>query len=175
LFLLSAFAVGYPMVVVETTIATSSLKLESETPVLARLIRFTILTLGLYMAIKFWDLADRGAFIYLWDGSGRSIAFLAETGLGVVLPWVMLLFPGVRASRRALFTVCLFIVAGVLLNRINVFITAFTPPFANHSYYPAMGEILVTAGCAATIMFLYRIGVTYLPVLSARRIEEVES
>jgi len=175
LFLLSAFAVGYPMVVVETTIATSSLKLESETPVLSRLIRFTILTLGLYMAIKFWDLAARGAFIYLWDGSGRSIAFWAEVGLGVILPWVLLLFPGVRASRRALFTVCLFIVAGVLLNRINVFITAFTPPFANHNYYPAMGEILVTAGCAATIMFLYRIGVTYLPVLSARRIEEVES
>ena len=46
LFLTSAFAVGYPMVIVETTIATSSLKLESEMNILSPLSRITIPALG---------------------------------------------------------------------------------------------------------------------------------
>jgi Ni/Fe-hydrogenase subunit HybB-like protein len=175
LFLLSAFAVGYPMVAVETTLATSSLKLESEMGVLSRLTRFTVLALGAYLALKIGDLIARGAYVHLLDGSGASIAFLAEVGLGGVLPWALLLAPGVRASRRGLFTASLLVVGGVLLNRVNVFITAFAPPFADHAYYPAVGEILVTLGCAATIMFLYRVGVTFLPVLSARKIEEAQS
>ena len=141
----------------------------------SRLTRFTVLALGAYLALKVGDLIARGAYVHLLDGSGASIAFLVEVGLGGVLPWALLLFPGVRASRRGLFTVCLLIVGGVLLNRVNVFITAFAPPFADHAYYPAVGEILVTLGCAATIMFLYRVGVTFLPVLSARKIEEAQS
>lgn len=172
LFLTSAFAVGYPMVVVETTIATSSLRLESEMNVLTPLSRITIVLLGVYMVLKFGDLIARGAYVTLLDGSAQSNAFIVETGLGVVAPWIMLLFPAVRRSRRLLFTAALLIVAGVMLNRFNVFVVSFKAPYATHPYYPAIGEILVTAGAVATIFFLYRVFVTCFPVLSAQR-EEV--
>lgn len=171
LFLTSAFAVGYPMVIVETTIATSSLKLESEMDVLAPLSRVTILLLGIYMVLKIGDLVLRGAHTTLLDGSPQSSSFLVEVGLGVVLPWVMLLFRAVRRSRRLLFTAALLIVSGVMLNRFNVFVVSFKAPYATHPYYPAIGEILVTAGAVATIFFLYRVFVTYFPVLSAQRQE----
>ncbi|MEF2231157.1 MAG: Ni/Fe-hydrogenase cytochrome b subunit [Pseudodesulfovibrio sp.] len=171
LFLTSAFAVGYPMVVVETTIATSSLGLESEMDVLAPLSRITILLLGVYMAIKIGDLVYRDAWHSLLDGSAQSNSFLAEVGLGVVLPWCMLLFRAVRTSRRLLFTAALLIVAGVLLNRFNVFVVSFNAPYATEPYYPAIGEVLVTAGAVATIFFLYRVFVTWFPVLSAQRQE----
>ncbi len=167
LFLLSAFAVGYPMVIVETTLATSSLKLDGEMNVLTPLSRFAIFTLGVYMLVKLGDLAARGAYTTLLDGTGRSMSYLAEVGLGVIVPWFMLLFPSVRRSRRLLFTASLFIVLGVLLNRINVFVVSFTPQTAPYTYFPAVGEILITAGAACTIMFLYRLFVTYFPVLSA--------
>ncbi|MDD3310575.1 NrfD/PsrC family molybdoenzyme membrane anchor subunit [Pseudodesulfovibrio sp.] len=172
LFLTSAFAVGYPMVIVETTIATSSLKLESEMNVLAPLSRITILLLGVYMAIKVGDLVYRDAWRTLLDGSAQSNSFLTEVGLGVALPWCMLLFRAVRASRRLLFTASLLIVSGVLLNRFNVFVVSFKAPYATEPYYPAIGEILVTVGAVATIFFLYRVAVTWFPVLSAQR-EEV--
>jgi Ni/Fe-hydrogenase subunit HybB-like protein len=173
LFLLSAFAVGYPMVILETNLATSSLKLDGEMNVLAPLSRFTVFTLGAYMLMKFIDLARRGVLPMAFDGSGAANSFLVEMGLGVVLPWFMLLFPGVRRSRRGLFTVAALIVGGVLLNRFNVFVVAYSPQTGGAPYFPAIGEILVTAGAVATIMFLYRVFATFTPILDAPKLEEV--
>jgi Ni/Fe-hydrogenase subunit HybB-like protein len=44
---------------------------------------------------------------------------------------------------------------------------AYTPPVSGASYFPAVGEILVTVGLISTLMFIYRFLVTHLPVLSA--------
>jgi Ni/Fe-hydrogenase subunit HybB-like protein len=63
------------------------------------------------------------------------------------------------------------IVGGVLLNRINVFIVSYDPPVSASSYYPSVIEIMVTAGCVATIMFLYRVFVTFFPVINAKKLE----
>ena len=175
LFLLSAFAVGYPMVIAETTIATSSLKLDGEMHVLSPLSKFTIATLGIYMAVKIVDLAYRGALGLAFSGTAQANSFLVEMGLGVILPWTLLLFPAVRRSRRGLFIIALLIVGGVLLNRLNVFVIGFSPQTAASPYYPAIGEVLITLGAIATIMFLYRVFVTLTPVLSAPKQEEVSS
>ncbi len=121
----------------------------------------------LFRVLKIGDLVYRGAYTTLLDGSAQSMAFLVEVGLGVVVPWCMLVSPTVRRSRRALFSASLMIVLGVVLNRINAFITGFTPPHADTRYVPSVGELLVTAGAIATIFFLYRLIVSHLPVLSA--------
>jgi len=167
LFLTSAVAVGYPMVVFETTLATSALKLDGEMKVLTPLTRFTIYLLGLYMALKIGDMVVRGTYVYLLDGTARTNAFLVEMVLGVVVPWLMLLSDKVRRSRRALFIASALIVGGVLLNRVNVFVVSYRPPVSEASYVPAIGEILITAGLIATLMLMYRFLVTHLPVLSA--------
>ncbi|NCC25757.1 MAG: Ni/Fe-hydrogenase cytochrome b subunit [Deltaproteobacteria bacterium] len=168
LFLLSAFAVGYPMVIFETGLATSSLNLESEMPILTPLSRFTIITLGVYLVVKLGDMVVRETYVYLLDGTAQSNAFLIEVGLGAILPWLMLLAPAVRKSRGLLFTAAALIVGGVLVNRINVFTVAYEAPYNKVAYFPSLAEIAVTAGLAATLMFLYRAAVTWLPVLSAR-------
>ena len=67
------------------------------------------------------------------------------------------------------------IVGGVLLNRINVFVVAYNPQTGRVPYSPSVGEVLVTAGAVATIMFLYRLFATHVPILSARKQEEVSS
>lgn len=171
LFLTSAVAVGYPMVIFETTLATSSLKLESEMKILESLSRFVVYTLGLYLVLKVGDLIYRGAYTHIFEGSGESIFFIVEMGIGIVLPWLMLLSKAVRRSRRALFAAATMIVFGVLLNRINVFIVAYSSPVSGSSYFPSLLEIMITAGFIAAIMFLYRLFVTYLPVLSAKKLE----
>jgi Ni/Fe-hydrogenase subunit HybB-like protein len=171
LFLMSAIAVGFPMVVFETTIATGSMKLHDEMKVLGPLTRFTIFLLGLYMALKIGDMIARGSYVYLFDGSVQSRAFLVEMIFGVILPWFMLLSPGVRQSSRWLFIACALVVGGVALNRINVFLVSFNPPYTQQSYFPSIGEIAITTGLIASIIFFYRLAVTYLPVLSTRRKE----
>ncbi|MFH2092323.1 MAG: NrfD/PsrC family molybdoenzyme membrane anchor subunit [Pseudomonadota bacterium] len=165
LFLTSAFAVGYPMVVFETTLATASLKLNSEMNILAPLTRITVFLLGAYMVLKLGDMAVRGTYVYLLDGTYQTNSFVIEMLLGVIIPWVMLLFKRVRNSRTGIFTAACLIVGGVMLNRINVFIVGYKPPLAENIYFPAPGEILVTLGLIATLMFIYRFAVTYLPVL----------
>jgi len=167
LFLTSAIAVGYPMVVFETTLATSSLKLDGEMRVLTPLTRLTIYLLGFYMALKIGDMVVRGTYVYLFDFTAQTNAFLVEMLLGVIVPWLMLLSERVRRSRRALFAACTLIVGGVLINRVNVFVVSYKPPVSESSYSPAVGEILITVGLIATLMFIYRFLVTYLPVLSA--------
>lgn len=167
LFLVSAITVGYPMVVFETTLVTTSMKLDGEMRVLTPLTRITIFLLGLYMLLKVGDMVARGTWVYLLDGTARTNAFLIEMLLGVIVPWLMLLSPALRRSRRALFTACSLIVVGVLLNRLNVFVIGYQPPVSEATYVPAAGEFLVTAGLIAALMFIYRFIVTYLPVLSA--------
>ncbi|WP_319522765.1 NrfD/PsrC family molybdoenzyme membrane anchor subunit [uncultured Desulfosarcina sp.] len=166
LFLTSAIAVGYPMVVFEATLATTSMKLDSEMKVLGPLTRITIFLLGLYLALKVGDMVVRGTYIYLFDFTAQTNAFLVEMIFGVIVPWLMLLSPAVRRSRRWLFTACTMIVGGVLVNRLNVFVVGYRPPISEANYSPAIGEILVTVGLIAALMFLYRFLVTVLPVLN---------
>lgn len=166
-FLISAIAAGYPMVVFETTLVTSSLKLDGEMRVLGPLTRITIFLLGLYLALKVGDMVVRGTYVYLLDGTAQTNAFLVELVLGVIVPWLMLLSERVRRSRRALFITCTMVILGILLNRINVFVVAYKPPVSGSTYFPAVGEILVTVGLIATLMFIYRFLATYLPVISA--------
>ena len=168
LFLMSAIAVGFPMVVFETTLATNSLKLDDEMEVLTPLTRITIFLLGIYMVLKVGDMVVRRTHIYLFDGTVQSRAFLVEMFVGVIIPWLMLLSPRVRRCRRRLFIACTLIVVGVALNRVNVFLVGFQPPFAEKFYFPAIGEMAITAGLIAALMFFYRLCVTYLPVLNAR-------
>jgi Ni/Fe-hydrogenase subunit HybB-like protein len=167
LFLTSAIAVGYPMVVFETTLATASLKREGEMHLLAPLTRITIYLLGLYMVLKVGDMIVRGTHVYLLDGTALTNAFVAELVLGVIVPWLMLLSRKIRRSRRGLFIACSMIVGGVLLNRVNVFVVGYRPPVSESGYFPAVGEILITVGLIAALMLLYRLIVTYLPVISA--------
>lgn len=172
LFLVSAIAVGYPMVVFETTLVSSSLKLDPEMDILAPLTRITIYLLGIYLFLKVGDLVVRGAYVHLLDWTAQSNSFLTELVLGVFVPWVMLLFPATRRSRARLFTACSMIVGGVLLNRINVFVVGYSPPVSGASYFPAFAEIMITVGLISALMFIYRLLVTYLPVLNISQTKE---
>jgi Ni/Fe-hydrogenase subunit HybB-like protein len=154
------------MVVFEATLATTSLKLDSEMKILTPLTRITIFLLGLYLVLKVGDMVVRGTYVYLLDGTAQTNAFLVEMIVGVIVPWLMLLSPAVRRSRQALFIACTMIVGGVLVNRINVFVVGYRPPISEANYFPAVGEIMVTVGLIAALMFIYRALVTYLPVLN---------
>lgn len=165
LFLLSAIAVGFPMVVFESFLASKSLHRELEMDVLSSLAKFTPILLGIYMAFKIGDLIHRGAYVYLLEGSVQSNSFLVEMIFGVIVPFAMLLSKKIRQSPMGLFVAMLLVVLGVALNRVNVFLVGFLPAYASHHYFPSIGEMAITAGLIAGLMFLYRACVTIFPVL----------
>ena len=166
LFLLSAIAVGFPMVIFESLIASRSLKLKSEMHILSKLGAMVAPLLGLYLAFKIGDMVIRETFVYLTEFNTASIMFTIEILFGVVIPLRMLLSPKVLKSPPLLFTAAALVVAGVLLNRINNFIVAYTPPYADYSYFPSIGEISVTVGFVAILVLLYRFFVINFPVVS---------
>jgi len=166
LFLLSAIAVGFPMVIFESLTASWSLKLKPEMDVLTPLARYVPALLGVYLAFKVGDLLIRDSAVLLAENSVQSLAFIGEMVLGVLVPFGLLLSARVRRSPRGLFSASLLVVLGVAFNRINVFLVAYQPVYPQRSYFPSVGEILVTVGLISTLVLCYRVIVTYLPVIS---------
>lgn len=166
LFLLSAVAVGFPMVIFESLIASRSLKLKPEMHILSKLGAMMAPLLGLYLAFKIGDMVIRETFVYLTEFNTASVMFTIEILFGVVIPLRMLLSQKVLKSPVLLFTAAALIVGGVLLNRINNFIVAYTPPYADYSYFPSIGEISVTVGFIAILVLLYRFFVINFPIVS---------
>jgi Ni/Fe-hydrogenase subunit HybB-like protein len=169
LFLLSAIAVGYPMVVVESLLASRSFGLKPEMDVLSRLGSFVATLLGLYLAFKVGDMVIRETFVYLSEITTESVFFAVEMVVGIVIPLRMLMSRKVRRSPSLLFVASLLIVLGVLLNRINTFIVAYSPSYGLEPYFPSFGEISVTVGFAATMVLLYRVAVRIFPIISVAK------
>jgi Ni/Fe-hydrogenase subunit HybB-like protein len=92
--------------------------------------------------------------------------FMVEMVFGLIVPFAMLLSARVRNSSRLLFIAAFMIVLGVALNRVNVFLVAYQPLYPVKSYFPAVGEFAVTIGLISLLIFIYRVTVTYLPVIS---------
>jgi Ni/Fe-hydrogenase subunit HybB-like protein len=166
LFLLSAISVGLPMVIFESLIASRSLKLKPEMHILSRLGSMIAPLLGIYLAFKIGDMFIRETFVYLGEFNTASVMFTIEILFGVVIPLRMFLSPKVLKSPPLLFTASALVVFGVLLNRINNFVVAYTPPYSTESYFPSFGEISVTVGFAAMLVLAYRFIVLNFPVIS---------
>jgi Ni/Fe-hydrogenase subunit HybB-like protein len=164
-FLLSAFAVGIAMVIFESLLASRSLRRPFEMRVLAPYARFLPFLLTIYLAAKVIDMVDRGTWIYLTKFSGRSVAYLVEVIVGVILPLGMFLSHRLRRQPRWLFTSAAMVVFGVALNRINVFLIGYTAPYATGPYVPAWTEVLVTVGLISTLVLVYRLFVFHLPIM----------
>ncbi len=166
LFFLSAVMVGFPMVMFESLIAAKSFGLKPEMHVLSKLGKVMPLLLGIYLAFKLGDMFIRETFVYLFEFNTPSVMFLIELFVGVIIPIRLFL------SKKVLNKPCLLMVAsgmvvfGVFLNRVNNFVTAYTPPYAEYSYFPSYGEISVTLGFIAILVLLYRAFVMIFPVIS---------
>lgn len=166
LFLLSAIAVGFPMVIFESMIASRSFKQKIEIDVLSRLGGLVAPILGIYLAFKLGDMFIRETFVYLQEFSVVSVMWTLEVVLGIVIPLRMFLSRAVLKSPILLFIASSLVILGVALNRINNFVVAYTPPYAFGSYFPSIGEISVTVGFIALLVLIYRIYVMIFPVIS---------
>ena len=167
LFLLSAVAVGFAMVIFESLLAARAFKRPPEMDVLSRLARFVPVLLFIYLAFKVTDLAVRGAAGHLLDGGAAPMMFVLEVGAGVLAPLLMLLSGQVRRSPGLLLAASFLVIAGVVVNRIDVFLVAYEPLYASRPYVPSAGEIAVTVGLVSALVLLYRLLVMVFPVLPA--------
>ena len=165
LFLISAIAVGFPMVIFESLIVSRSFKLKPEMDILAKLGKMVAPMLGIYLAFKIGDMVIRGTYVYLTTISTESVMFVIEV-LVIIIALRLLLSKQVYNSPLWLFIAACCVIAGVFFNRLDNFLVAYTPPYEVHSYFPSIGEILVTVGLICLEVLLYRAFVMVFPVVS---------
>ncbi len=169
LFLLSAVSVGFPMVIFESLLAARSFGLKPEMPILSKLGTMVAPLLGIYLAFKIGDMVIRQTFVYLTEPTTQSVMFVLEVVLGIIVPLRMFLSRAVLRSPLGLFVASSLVILGVLLNRINSFIVAYTPPYSFKPYFPSIGEISVTIGFVSLLVLAYRVLVKVFPIISVQR------
>jgi Ni/Fe-hydrogenase subunit HybB-like protein len=171
LFLLSAIAVGYPMVIFESLLASRSFKLKPEMDVLSSLARYIPVFLGIYLGVKLVDLTIRDAWPLLLEGSLASFMFILELVGGVITPMLMFASKKIRQSVGGLFMGATLVVLGVVLNRVDVFLVAYKPLYATKTYFPSILEFAVTIGLICLLVLIYRAIVMIFPVIEAHHTE----
>lgn len=166
LFLLSAISVGFPMVIFESLITSKSFGLKPEMKILSNLGSMVAPMLGIYLSFKIGDMVIRKTFVYLNEINTASVLFAIEVVVGIIVPLRIFLSPKLTKTPLGLFIGSSLVIFGVLLNRINNFIVAYTPPYQFHSYFPSLGEIAVTLGFVALEVLLFRAFVMIFPIVS---------
>lgn len=165
LFLMSSLAVGVAMVIFEAIL--SGLLFQHRYPIrlLGDLARALPLILSLYVGLRLMDLNGRGQLGRLFDNSLESWAFILEVVLGVMLPGILLLSPEVRYDRLKLFGCCIMVIAGVVMNRLNVSLLGMLA--SSSGYMPRWIEILVSAGVVAGGLLVLSVMNHNLPIVAA--------
>ncbi len=163
LFVVSALAMGYAVVMFEATIVSKSFNLPSEHALIAKLSRVVgWLMLG-WLVFRFLDLIVGGALKQAFAADLRATVFWIENLLIAFAVGVFLTEAG-RASQRLSFLAAAALLAGGSLYRLDAYLVGYNP-VGSWTYFPSVPEILVTVGIVAFEILLYLLFVKTLPVL----------
>lgn len=161
LFLASAIAMGFAIVVFESLFVSLNMNRPFETPLLSRIAKIIGYLVSFYLIIRWGDLIWRGATLHI--GDLNSIVFVVENIL-FIYPLSILFSSRKRIRKQYLFLSAASMLLAGSLFRFNVYIIGFNPG-AGYSYFPAVQEILITIGIISMEILLYLIFIKKLPVL----------
>lgn len=153
-FLMSSFFVGPAMVTVESLLSARATGHKPEYNVLQSLVKVSGYLMLAYLVLKIVDLFYRGAAGLVFAGNLEGNMFLLEMVAGVIIPLIICFTPKLRNSKGGLATFGVLVVAGVILNRMNVVFTGMSG-YAGGSYFPSAIEWLVSIGLVAMGVLAY--------------------
>ncbi|OIQ96972.1 putative Ni/Fe-hydrogenase 2 b-type cytochrome subunit [mine drainage metagenome] len=163
LYLMTALAIGFAVVIFEACLSSSGFKRPLEMRLLGKLSKVMLWMLTAYLIVRFVDLIVRGAVGSMFELRIETLMFWIENAL-FIAPLVILANPKSRRNPSKLFiaAVCLML-AGFLL-RIDSFLVGYETGPGWH-YFPSVPEIMVSIGMIALEILGYIALVRYLPIL----------
>ena len=164
MFYFSAIAAGLAMMIVESRISSRAFGRGLEMPLLQSLARGLVVALGFYATVRLADMARLGVLGEILAGSREARFFQLEMAIGVILPIVLLSLPAVRRNSERLFRAALLVVAGLVVNRLNVSITGFEGSQGAH-YVPSVAEAIISLMLVGIGMAVFGLAVRYLPIM----------
>ena len=164
LFLISCIGMGYAAVVMEGTLSSMLMRRRLERSMLAGLGRAMLPVFGIFLVLRVGDLVWRNQLGALFAFDRYSIMALLELALFIAPP-LMLATDAQRRNAANLFRAAMVLLAGGALYRIDTFLVAFNPG-PQWSYFPSVGETLITVGLVAMEILGYIVIVKYFPILA---------
>ncbi len=164
LFLASAVMMGLSMVSFETIISGWAFKHKTDIGILSGLARGTLIATVIYLIMKLWFLAKGPGLGAAFNRTTEANMYLLEMIIGVIIPLFLLLIKNIRENIKSIFLVNILVIAGVLLNRLNVEIFGvYRDDSANgFSYFPTWMEFVVTFAFIAFAIFGFKVCAKYL-------------
>lgn len=163
LFLVTALAMGYSVVILEATLVTNAFALPSEQRLLGKISPIVAWLLIGFLALRFIDIASRGHLGLAFAGDLNSALFWMETILFGAAAWI-LASPRGRRNQRLMFLAALLMVLAGSLYRINAYLVAYNPG-NGWTYFPSVPELMITIGVVSLEIMLYLLFIKKLPVL----------
>ena len=167
LFLLSSIGMGYAAVVFEAALSAWMFNRRPEREMLAGLGRAIVPFMGAYVALRFIDLVVRGQIGALFALDLYSVMCLLEFALFI---WAIVMLSRDAGRRRlgTLFRAALLLIFAGGLYRVDTYLVAFRPG-AQWSYFPSVGEILITVGLVSAEILAYIIIVKLFPIITMEK------
>ena len=169
-FLMSAGAVGFAMIVFESTITARSFGREPEVPVYEAALRVFGVLCAALLVFRFVDLSVRGAWVHAFRHPFLGLSFAVETFL-LAFPVVVLLRPTWARSHRPIFIAAISVILGVVLNRLNVGWFGLVPA-AGTFYVPSWQEVVVSLLLLSFGVVAFGLAARYLPLFEDPHREE---
>jgi len=167
LYLISALAMGFGVVMLEATLVGRAFHLRSEQRILAGLTPIAAALSGGFLVVRLADIVYRGEAGLMFAHDTDALLFGIEMLLFLAAT-LLLASPRARRSPRLMCAAALSLLAAGTLYRIDGYLIAYNPG-NGWSYFPAVGELMVTIGIFALEIMLYLIFIKKLPVLSGVR------
>lgn len=167
LYLVSAFGMGYAIVMFEATVVSRSFRLESELPLLTSISKVALWCNVTYVVLRVGIVAANGNLDLAFRPGLDATMFWIENALyatAIVLLWTE---AGRRSERRVFLAAAALLLAGTLY-RLDSYLIAYQPN-PGWRYFPSVAEIMITVGIVSLEILLYILFVKFLPVLSNRR------
>ncbi len=167
-FLVSAVMMGLCMVSFVSILSSKFFKHPANMDIFSGLARGSIIAIALYLILKIFLLLTGPGAAAAFTGSMESIMYLLEMSVGVVIPLILLLLPGVRNSLGGILLVDILVISGVIINRMNISIFGMLRHAGERGvqYFPTGNEIMVTLFLIAFGAVLFKLAVKYFNVLS---------
>jgi Ni/Fe-hydrogenase subunit HybB-like protein len=163
IYLLTAITIGWGVVLFESCVAAAAYRRTIEVSLLNPLAKIMLGVLGIYLVARFGDLAWRGVLGLAFTPSWAALWFWIEN-LCFLAPFALIATVEQRRNPARLFLAGIAVMAGGTLLRLNGYLITFdTGP--GWRYFPALTEVLVTAGFFAVEVVGYILITRRFPVL----------
>jgi Ni/Fe-hydrogenase subunit HybB-like protein len=164
MFYMSAIPAGLALTVMAVYLSIRSLNVRVDFSILTdcgRMIQLLLIVFGFFRVL---DLVANHALHYAFQWTPEAAYFWLEIGMFIVAPVLLLSYDKVRDVPDRLYLTCALVVAGFVVNRLNVSINALQSAMGTH-YVPRWTELSSSILVIAAAVVAFRYAVIYLDIL----------